>query len=119
MITQKPPHQNLPYLSLLPVVKCLHLFSLQLVVLTLSVILYLTQETLPVGPLLASLEEWDMKIIYSVRAIAPDDECLPNEEVVQGVFPGTRGYCEVDGEEIREGRCPKRSRGFTVEGMTP
>ena len=44
---------------------------------------------------------------------------MPDEEVVQGVFPGTQEYCVVDVERMREGRCPKRSRGFTVEGMTP
>jgi hypothetical protein len=88
-------------------------------VLVLSVILCLTQEPLPLEPLLAPIEEWDMKVIDSARAITPEEECLPNEEVAQGFFPGTRGYCEVDGEGIREGRCSKRSRGFTVEGMTP
>lgn len=87
----------MPYLSLLPVIKCFHLFSLQLVVLVLSVILYLTQEPLPLEPLLDPLKEWDMKVIESVRAISPDDECLSNEEVVQGFFPGTLGYCEFDG----------------------
>jgi hypothetical protein len=88
-------------------------------VLILSVILYITQEPLQLESLLAPLKEWDMKFIESVRAITPEEECLPNEELVQGVFPGTREYCEVDEERTREGRCPKRSRGFTVEGMTP
>ena len=87
--------------------------------LVLSVILYLTQGPLQLEPLLAPIEEWDMKVIDSIRPITPEEECLQNEEVVQGFFPGTREYCEVDREERKEGGCPKRSRGFTVEGMTP